>query len=458
MLEKWLSKFRVSPAPLPVALLLVAIILALLIPAVDRAVNVTRPLGFDPVAFLGTDGARAVLTAIAAAMLTVATTAFSITISVVATASATYGPRLVGNFMTDRGNQMVLGALTGTFLYNILVLVQIPGNYTGSTEASQQVPQLALYAAILLAIVDTGVIIYFISHITESIQVARMASTARKDLRDLIDHTYPDDNPDDNPDGDGHADQHPNHDDVPALAPPGAARVLATKSGYLMTVNFDALAKDCADHHLTAWMEVSVGDYVIPGDTLAKITVKDRPATDDDCDAFMTAFKLSATLGPSRTEIQDIRYATQMLIDMAVRALSPAMNDPFTAQNALDELASGLSLAASRPLPDNAHFVDGHLALRTRQTFTRELVDNVFDDIRVCGMKFPIVMIALARFGGRIASYATEPDLIRHIRTHLDILDEAYAATHPIERDVHRVRAAIEEARTIVSTRLGQTA
>lgn len=444
MLAKWFAQIKVSPSPLPVAILCAATLLALLLPAVDRVVDVTGALRFDPVALLGTDGARAVLSAIAGAMLTAATTAFSITISVVATASATYGPRLVGNFMSDRGNQMVLGTLTGTFLYNILVLVQIPGRYTGSTPESADVPQLALWAAILLALIDAGIIIYFISHITDSIQVARMASTARKDLRTLVDNTYP---------------THPHravHGEVPAVAPAGACVVRSRKSGYLQTLNFDALADECAQHKLTAWMAVSIGDYILPGDTIAKVRMHDDSTSEQDCVTFMQAFERSAALGPARVEIQDVRYATQMLIDMAVRALSPAMNDPFTAQNALDELGSGLSLAASRPQPESAYMADGVLVLRTRQVPTSVLIDNVFDDIRMCGLKFPIVMISLAAFGGRVARSATDLDLVTHIRTHLDVVDEAYAATAPIGRDLDRVRTALNEARATISTRLGE--
>ena len=125
---------------------------------------------------LSADGGRSILTTIGTSMLTVAGTSFSITISVLATTSSTYGPRLVRNFMADRSNQFVLAMFTSTFLYCLIVLRSVR---TASMTGSAFVPTLGVHLAVLLAVVDVAVLVYFIHHIATSVQITTLQKRCR---------------------------------------------------------------------------------------------------------------------------------------------------------------------------------------------------------------------------------------------------------------------------------------
>jgi uncharacterized membrane protein len=141
---------------------------------------------------VGESGSRAILTAIAGSSLAVAGTTFSITVAVLALTSSSYGPRLIRNFMADRANQFVLGVYVATFLYSLLVLrsVRAVGD-PGDPEARVFVPHLAVNGAVLLAVLNVGVLIYFIHHISDSIQISTITRRIRSDLHATIERRYP---------------------------------------------------------------------------------------------------------------------------------------------------------------------------------------------------------------------------------------------------------------------------
>jgi uncharacterized membrane protein len=147
-----------------------AIVLAQLLVSVDERLQLagTRIPFLDA---LSASGGRSILTTIGTSMLTVAGTSFSITISVLATTSSTYGPRLVRNFMADRANQLVLAAFTSTFLYAIVVLRSV---HTAIEDTDAFVPVIAVHVAVLMGVVDVAVLVFFIHHIATSVQVTSL--------------------------------------------------------------------------------------------------------------------------------------------------------------------------------------------------------------------------------------------------------------------------------------------
>lgn len=166
---------------LPAVLCLVAVVLAEGLIVVDRRFGGSDLGAFDIlITRVGESGSRDLLGAIAGSMLTVASTTFSITIAVLALSSSTYGPRLVRNFMADRGNQLVLGIFVATFLYSLLVLRAIR-EIDGGGEG-YFVPHLAVNVAVMLAVLSIGVLVYFIHHISDSVQVWTLADQVRVDL------------------------------------------------------------------------------------------------------------------------------------------------------------------------------------------------------------------------------------------------------------------------------------
>ena len=206
----------------PALLLLAAVVLAELMVALDRAVGSSGLASLSFVSAVGASGSRDLLAAIGGSMLGVAATSFSITISVIATASSTFGPRLVRNFMANRGNQVVLGIYGATFLYALLVLRTVR---EGADDASSFVPHLAVTFAIGLAVVDVAVLIYFIHHIADSIQVPTLATQVLKDLQRTTDQS------------DVEPTRSVSEDDLAA----STSVVRATRHGFLQFVDHPAL-------------------------------------------------------------------------------------------------------------------------------------------------------------------------------------------------------------------------
>ncbi|MDQ3094690.1 MAG: DUF2254 domain-containing protein, partial [Actinomycetota bacterium] len=188
-MSRW-ARLRQAFWFLPAVLCALAAVLAETLIFLDRQ---TGEVDLGPFGVLitrvGESGSRDLLGAVAGSMLTVASTTFSITIAVLALSSSTYGPRLVRNFMADRGNQFVLGIFVATFLYSLLVLRSVRVLDEGSGEYF--VPHLATNVAVLLAVLAIGVLVYFIHHISDSVQVWTLAQQVRTDLIDTVDRLYP---------------------------------------------------------------------------------------------------------------------------------------------------------------------------------------------------------------------------------------------------------------------------
>mgnify|MGYP003377186543 CR=1 FL=1 len=203
-----------------------AMALAQILVTVDRA-GAALPAFAEGFLFAtGVDGARALLSAVAS-FLGVAGTAFSITISVISTASTSYGPRLVRNFMRDRNNQIVLGVLVATFVYTLLVLRTIR---SASDDGDAFVPHLAVNAAIGLGVVDVFLFVWFIHHIAGSVQIDNLVKGATVDFGRAVRDNWLD--PDD---------RH-----VEAFEPPseGGGVVTLGRTGYLTRIDVAALAND----------------------------------------------------------------------------------------------------------------------------------------------------------------------------------------------------------------------
>ncbi|MDO5500839.1 MAG: DUF2254 family protein, partial [Propionibacteriaceae bacterium] len=193
-MEAFLSRLKHLPTTfwfVPTVLIVMGVILGEVLVSIDRA-------GWpddlpDPLKNLlfasGPTGASSMVTTVGTAVFGVAGTAFSITMSVIATASSTYGPRLVRNFMADRGNQIVLGAFGATFAYCLMVLRRIT-SADDDVGVDAFVPQLAVNFTLVLAFIDVGLLIYFIHHIATSIEVSSLTERVRTELSRAIDRLY----------------------------------------------------------------------------------------------------------------------------------------------------------------------------------------------------------------------------------------------------------------------------
>lgn len=319
----------------PALLVLTGLALGELLVTADRSgLPDMLPSAIKSVLFAsGPDGANSLVTTVGTSVFAVAGTAFSITMSVIATASSTYGPRLVRNFMTDRGNQIVLGTYGATFVYCLMVLRRIHSG-GDDTRIEPFVPQLAVNFTLVLALICVALLIYFIHHIAKSVEVSSLTDRVRDDLTTTIDRLYPRERDE----------RAVRSEKVPLNE---LIQVEATRAGFVAAIYYASLRQLAVSSGTPIVLLLSPGDHVVPGMPVAVadgMRLKDR-------DEFARSLCKSIELRHTRTPEQDIRYSLRRLTEMAVRAMSPGTNDPYTAVQAIHELTTGLHELTRRPDP-----------------------------------------------------------------------------------------------------------
>jgi uncharacterized membrane protein len=375
---------------LPAILTVAAVALSFLTVALDRELAEEGELALGWTYRGGPDGARGVLSTIAASMITVAGVVFSITVVALTLASSQFGPRLLRNFIRDRGNQFVLGTFVATFVYCLLALRTVNG-----TEGSTFVPEVAVTVGVAMALISLGVLIYFIHHVAVSIQasnvVARVASETLATVNDL----YPEEL------GEGVG---PEAD--PPRPPPHAATVPAASAGYVLGVDADALLRLAVERDLVVYLPHPPGQFVLPGDPLMRVL---GPAGNLD-DGARDALRGAVVLGPSRTGFRDVEFALLQLTEIAVRALSPGVNDPFTAVECVDRIGEAFARLAGRGFPSPLRQgPDGRLRVVAPGVTFPKLLAGSFDPVVRHGRGSPLVLAAVLRGVAAIASQAVRP-------------------------------------------------
>lgn len=313
------------------------------------------------------DGARSILSTIASSVVTVAGVVFSITIVALQLASSQFGPRLLRTFMSSLGNQLVLGTFTATFIYCLIVIGTM-------RESIDFVPQLSTGIGILMGVTSIGVLIYFIHHVATSIRVETVIATVTEDLRQVIDTMFPSEL------GERPAAEHQAERQAPPID--GETRpVRARAAGYIRHVDEAMLISAASEHDLVLRLERRPGDFVVEGAVLACAWPAERAG-----DAALDKIGESVVLGPDRTPKQDLAFALRQLVEIALRALSPGLNDPYTAIECVNRLGEGLCRAVRRHPPSPFRVDrDGRLRVIAEPMDLRAMVGSAFDPIARAG-------------------------------------------------------------------------
>jgi uncharacterized membrane protein len=343
----------------------------------------------------GPEGARAVLSTIAGSMITVAGLTFSVTMVALSLASSQFGPRLLMNYMRDTGNQVVLGTFVATFLYCLVVLRTVSGD--GDLVL---VPHLSVTVAVGLAVASLGVLIYFIHHAAVSIRVETVIASVVRDLLDAIDRLYPEEIGRDTPSrGDGAVQE------VASRARAEARPVAASRSGYVRAIDGDALVELARGRDLIVVLDRRPGHFVVEGSPVARAWPGER--LDDD---VRSAIRAALVLGSERTPEQDVEFAVNQLVEVALRALSPGVNDPFTAIACVDHLGAALSRLARREMP-SAFRLDGEGRLRVLATTVEfaGVAGAAFDQIRQAARGNAAVTVRLLETIAGLLEHARRP-------------------------------------------------
>lgn len=354
----------------------------------------------------GPEGAREMLGVVAGSMITVTGVTFSITIVALALASQQFGPFLLRNFMRDTGNQIVLGTFISTFVFCLLTLRVVRG-----FEDISYVPHLSVTVAILLALFSIGVLIYFIHHVSVSIQASNIIYVVSQDLQRSIERLFPESIAT-GADAETAGSQRKLPEEFDSEAKP----VTSTGYGYITALDDQLLLNEAMERDVVVRLLKRPGDFVGKGDTVALVW----PGSSVN-EEVERAVNESLLLGSQRTATQDVLFVCDQLVEIAVRALSPGINDPFTANICIDHLGQGLSRMAGRALPSPYRVAgDGVMRLVAHPVDFNDMAETVLVQIRHYGSSNPAVLLRLLQAVVTVAPHLRREEdretLLRHVR------------------------------------------
>jgi len=376
------------------------------------------------------EGARSVLVMLAGSMIGTAGVAFSITIVVLSLTSSQYGPRLLRNFMRDRGNQIVLGTFVATFLYCLLVVRTV--------VEGQPVPALSVSVSVVPGVLSLQLLIYFLHHVAATIQAGHVVFAVAQDLEAAIDRFC----------GTGEADA---PGGAPAPPPGGeAATVAAPCSGYLQAIGHETLIALACERDGRVEALRRAGHFVIAGSPLARLAPAER-FDERDRERAQRAF----LIGAQATREQDLEFSVRQLVEVALRALSPGVNDPFTAINCIDWLGAAVARLARSGMPPRQHRdPDGRLRLVAETPSFAGVADAAFQQIRQAAGAHVAVSIRLLETCAAIGPHLQSRAHAEVIGAHADHTLASALAADPIEPD----RAALAARHAAARRALAATA
>jgi uncharacterized membrane protein len=375
------------------------------------------------------EAARELLTTIAGSMIATAGVVFSITMVTLTLAANQFGSRMLRNFMRDLSNQVVLGTFLAAFLYCLLILRNV---HAGNDAVDEFIPQLSLVVAVLLAVAGVGVLIFFIHHVSVSIQSPNVVAAVAREFREAIDQLYPTrmgSPPSDAP----RAEREPA---LPADFDRQAVNVPADHDGHLERVDAEQLFALARDHDLVLRMCHRPGQFVEYGEPILQAWPGSRVE-----EKIAQRLQETFTVRRERSLSQDAEFAIVQLVEVAVRALSPSTNDPFTAMLCVDYLGANLGRLAERVMPAARRVDDaGQLRVVAPSLSLAGYVDAAFAQIRHHSRSSPAVLLRMLevfeRLGRRFdpADEAARACLAAHARMVFEQLQES--AAHQREHDI----------------------
>jgi uncharacterized membrane protein len=415
--DRWREMLRTNLWLVPSVEVLAAIALFAVTYALDRAAY-RGEFGIPSWVIGGTpDAARQILTAIAAAIITVVGVVFSITIVALTLASTQFGPRMLRNFIRDRGTQLTLGTFVATFVYAILALVCIGADF---------VPHISTTVSIASLVVDLAVLIYFIDHIATAIQLPNVIAEIAGEVSLAIE-TNRDPSPPTPARG-------PSVDELLTLLAESGGQVHVTASGYLQYIRYEKLVRLATEANAVVHLPYRPGHFLTEGQGVATVW----PA--EAADRIAGDFARGHVVGPTRTLTQDISFGIDQLVEIALRALSPAVNDTFTALTCIDWLGAALSRIAVDWDPSPVRrSPDGHIRVIAAQASYERLVQRAFEKIRQAGRGLPAIMIRQLDALTEIASRTNDPERRRILIEQAEMIERAARGSVAEESDLDDV-------------------
>ncbi|MBN2366676.1 MAG: DUF2254 domain-containing protein [Calditrichaeota bacterium] len=428
LINKWES-IRTSLWFLPTIMVIVSAGFALAISRIDVQIPSRLKLFFYAG---GPEGARVLLSTIAGSVITVAGVTFSVTIVALTLTTSQFGPRLLRNFMVDRVNQIVLGAFIATFIYCLLVLKSIQTN-----SYSNFIPEIAVSFSFIFVLADLGLLIYFFHHISTSIHAEQVINAVYHELEHTIDRLFKAE------------DEYPISPEIEHQIPDfqdNSFAVISQNSGYLRAIDVEGVLKLAEQDNLIIQIKYRPGDYVFSGSVLARVipNKEEKSAVEKKLISFLI-------LGSKRSPEQDIEFAIHQLVEVALRALSPGINDPYTAISCINLLGSILCEMNSRKFPGPYRYdKEGHLRL-VMDVFTYDgILDAAFNQIRQTAGALVAVHARLLETLYIIAETAQDKNQRLSVKRHAEMIHRSARSVIEEKNDLADIDSRYEKILKVI--------
>jgi uncharacterized membrane protein len=413
---------------LPSALIFSGFLLGNFMVRLDERVyswEVARMSGFFPG---NAEWAKSVLTTAAASIGAAITLIISVTIVTLTLASQQFGPRLLRNFLRDNTTKAILGIFFATGLFGFIVRFRVQVDF---------IPYLSLTLMAALSILDMFLLILFVHHISLSIHVSNVMARVTSDFSSAVERLFPQKLLQNPPAAKTLLQQA----DIPPDFDQNSHPIVSNESGYIQHIDYEYLLTLAEEKDVILKILRRPGGFIIEGTPLASVWPSSAYEKN-----LCNKVNDSIFLGNERTLTQDVEFAINQLVEIAVRALSPAINDPFTAIRCLKRLAQGLVELAHSQMP-SPYLYDSNLRLRLiiRTITFPKMVNASFSLIRQNGLNSPMVMITLLEVLGEVASFVDSEEDREALRNQAEMALRGSQKILTEEFDFLGVQTAYEE-------------
>ena len=417
----WFSLLQSSIGYLPSILTLSAIILAPILLWMDKQYGEQIIQAFPWMYESSAEAARGILSTIATSLITVISISFSIIIVALQQAANSFSPRVLRSFTGDKGNQLVLGMYLATFTYTILVLRTI------KTDANQEtfIPAVSIMTAMLLTLICLGLLIYFINKMFNSLQAFEIIKRIHDDINNEIDKKYPDEI--------GRKAKKISSGEVIVAEQKQAKKqyiVRSESAGFINLINNEILASISNTKATWVYIPISVGQFINKNDTLA--IVNDYAFGEKHADELRRAIEIHNV----RSINEDPLFGFRQLVDIALRAISPGINDPTTAEYAVRYMGNNLQLLAQRQFPENTRTFENNPVLYIFNASTWEsYVELAFAQLRRHSMREYRIVEVMIEVMQKILAVSDTPEQKKPIQNQIKLLKEAIRSSNFIKSD-----------------------
>jgi len=382
----------------------------------------------------GAEGARGMMYTIAGSMMSVVGVTFSMILVVLTLASSQYTSRILRNFIRSRVTQVVLGIFAGIFTYCLIVLRTI------RSGEEVFVPNLAVFFGFVLALGGVGALMFFIHHIASSIQASSIIASVAQETIASIDRLFPEKL------GQGPGE---NDDDqmLDSLSKRNWRAVPAGQSGYIQNVDNGALLRLARDRKTIVRMEHGIGEFVVQNTTLASLALEDPP-DQETIAALQAIFSISR----HRTVDQDAAFGIRQIVDVALKALSPGINDTTTAVMCVDYLTTIMARIAPRQIASSRRYEDGELRVIVKGPSFESLLAESFDQIRSNAKGNVAIMSRMLHAFQTLASLSAGPQRRRALREQAQWIAELAERTIESAHDRVRINTLLARVRETLET------